>query len=152
MSSSSDSTFVDSMATYGRIKATIGFGTSIIISIVLIIIGILTYMKQLHATIKAKVIAINNCNNTTCNVTVTYVKNTKKITKNVDTNVDIHVGDIINVHDEDNKAYMALVIFIGFALLLCICGSLFYKIVMSNKYIAAESAFSQPMMYAPVMY
>lgn len=144
-SSKSDSTFVDGMATYGRIKATIGFGTSIIIGIILIVIGIITYIKLKDAKIKATVIIINECTNTTCNVTVTYFKNNKKNTKKVNTNVDIHIGDTINILDDDNKAYVALIIYIGCALLLCICGSLFYKIIMSNKYIAVGNAFTQPM-------
>jgi hypothetical protein len=146
-SQSSDSRFVNNMATLGHIKATISFATSIIMSIVLIIIGIVTFIKQKNAIIRAQIITINTCNNNTCNVIVSYKKNGKTITKNVNTNVDIRVGDIINVHDDNTHAYMSLTIFIGVALLLCICGSVIYKIIMSNKYIAAESAMSQPIIY-----
>ena len=143
-SQNNDSTFVNSMATYGRIKATIGFATSIIISIVLIIFGIVTYISNKNKTIKASVISINNCTNTTCNVVVSYTDNGKTKTKNVTSSVDIHVGDTINIHANSEKTYITLTIFIGAAFMMCICGSIFYKIVMTNKYIAAESAMNVP--------
>jgi hypothetical protein len=142
--SSSDSAFVDSMAAYGRMRAAISLGVSVIFGIIIIVIAIIIIITNKNATIKATVITLNNCTNTICNVTVQYTQNNKTITKNVNTNVDIHVGDKITINDSTNKKLYTGITLIVFGVILMSCGSLMYKLISSNKYIAAESGMMQP--------
>jgi len=151
-SSSSDSAFVDSMATYGKIKATISLGVSIIIAIVMIVIAIIMIVANKNSKIEGTVTKINNCDISGCNVSVQYMENKQTYKKNVNTNVDIHVGDKITISDyTKTKLYTGITLIIVGVVLMS-CGSLMYKFITSNKYIAAESGMMQPMMYgSPVI-
>ena len=151
MSSSSDSAFVDSMATYGKIKATISLGVSIIISIVMIIIAIIMIVSNKNSKIEAVVIKINNCDVSGCNVSVQYIQNKQTYIKNVNTYENIHIGDKILVSDDTKTKLYTGITLIVVGIILMSCGSLMYKLITSNKYIAAESGMMQPMMYGPAI-
>ncbi len=139
MSNNTDLIFVNSIETYGKIKATISFGISIIIAIVMIIIAIIILSSKKSKLIEGTIIKKNYCTNTTCNFVVQYEQNGILYRKNINASIKYNLGDKISIDNQINKLFYGI-LFIAISIILLSCGYSVYKAIMSNKYFAIENA------------
>ncbi len=139
MSNNTDSIFVDSIETYGKIKATISFGVSIVVAIVMMIVAIIMLSSKKSEPIEGTIIKKNYCLNTTCNFVVQYEQNGILYKKNINASTKYNIGDKISIDEQTNKLYYGILLII-ISIVLLLCGYSIYKVIISNKYFAIENA------------
>jgi hypothetical protein len=150
-SSSTDSVIVDSMATYGRVKATIGLVSSIVIAVILLCSALAATkgtVVQTSTPITGHVVKKDMCakNNVQCHLVVEYTVNGARQLINTSGPSTTQIGDTITVNSVNSsvkKSKSAPFVLVGVSVLLLGGGIMYYRFVMRNKYAAVYNAFSR---------
>ena len=149
-SSGIDSTIVDNMATYGRVKATIGLISSIVMAVVLLCSAYLATkgtVVQTSTPIVGHVVKKEMCelNNNQCKLVVEYTINGARQHVNTTGPSTTQIGDTITVNNTNStvkKSKSAPFILVGVSVLLLGGGIMYYRYIMKNKYAAVQNAIS----------
>lgn len=149
-SSGTDSSIVDSMVAYGRVKATIGLISSIVMAVILLYSAYLASKGtgiQTSTQITGHVVKKEICekNNNNCQLVVEYTVNGARQLVNTTGPSTTQIGDTITVDNSSivKKSKNAPYVFVCISILLLGGGIMYYKFVMKNKYVAVYNAFSR---------
>lgn len=149
MSSSKDSAIVDSLATYGRVKATIGLVSSIVIAVILLCSAYLAFKGKIvenNLPVIAHVVKKENCNAYgQCVLVVEYLIDGRRQLQNIVGSNTAQIGDTVNINvagGTTKKSKINPFVLVGISVLLLGGGIMYYIYVMKNKYAAVNNALS----------
>jgi hypothetical protein len=146
MATPKDSPIVEGIASYGRVKATIGFSFSCLFATSLLAAGIFSFVQNKKPReIKGTVVSVDYCSRNDCKVTIKYMENDLENRIQVSASRNVKVGDTISTTQGIGRLGSIGLVCVG--IILLICGLVYLKYVLNNKYAAIDSAMSSHRSY-----